>query len=190
MDFVRDTFDFKKKEGRLWAAVYTRPLHEFRLHKYCRERGIPVYLPVVPDVKIHNVTRNNKAYTYKKNIFRPMLRSYLFAQMTENESRGLWGSKSVNRIWAVPESRQDAFVEELRGLRLMEDLAGTSELEFRKDLRINDRFIIESPRQYEGIYGSLLEKKKRFWWVICLELLGQSIKAEIDPTEFVIRKVE
>lgn len=190
MDFVRENVEFSSREGCLWMAVYTRPLHEFRLYDYCRERDIPVYLPVVPDIKIHNVSRNRKEYTYRKEVLRPMLRSYLFAQMTDEQRRGLWNSKSVNRIWPVPEERQASFLEELRGLRLMEDLARTSELEFRKDLQVNDRFMIESPRQYEGIYGFLVEKKKRFWWVIRLEILGQNIKAEIDPTEFVIRKVE
>jgi len=181
---------FAEAEDALWLPVYTRPLHEFRLYDRLRERGIPAYLPVVPDFKVHNVTKNGKPYSYKRQVLRPMLRSYLFARMTADERRELWRSNSVNNVWEVPREAQSAFLDELRGLRLMEELAKSSPLEFRKELRVSDRFVIEAPAQFAGTRGFLVEKRKKFRWVVRLDFLGRFIDAEIDPSVYRMSRIE
>ncbi len=190
MNFERKAIQFSQSENSLWVPVYTRPLHEFRLYEYFEERRIPVYLPVVSDFKIHNVWKNQKPHSYKRAVLRPMLRSYVFAQMTEEQKRGAWRSNSINNIWDVPKELQPSFIEELRGLRMLENLAQSAKLEFRKEIQVHDRFIIESPREYEGTYGYLVEKRKRFLWVVRIEFLNWSVVAEIDPSCYKMKKVE
>ena len=101
MAFEQKTFQITLSEHALWMPVYTQPRHEFRLHDYLKERGIPVYLPVVPDIKIHRVHKGASQYTYRKTVLRPMFQSYLFAQMTEEEKRSSWNSNSIIHIWPV-----------------------------------------------------------------------------------------
>ena len=76
MAFERKFIHLAQKEEALWMPVYTQPRHEFRLHDYLKERGIPVYLPVVPDIKIHRVHKGASQYTYRKTVLRPMFQSF------------------------------------------------------------------------------------------------------------------
>ena len=190
MDFEAEQLSFASAEDALWVPVYTRPLHEFRLYEYFRSRGIPAYLPLVPDFRFHNVVKNGKPYSYKREIRRPMLRSYLFARLTVDERRELWKTNSINNVWNVSREEQPAFLEELRGLRMMEELAKSSKIEFKKEIQVNDRFVIEAPREFEGTRGYLVEKRKKFWWVVRLEFLGRYVDAEIDPSAYRMTKVE
>ncbi len=88
----------------------------------------------------------------------------------------------------LPEA-QEQFLEELRGVQMMEELAQNTKLEFRSDIQVNDRFMIESP-PYEGTYGYLVEKRKRFLWVIKIDMMNVAVQAEIDPSMVKLRKVE
>ena len=119
--------------------IYTRPLHEFRLCKYCEKHEIPFYLPLVPGFKIHNLSKGQKRYTYKKEIMKPMLSSYIFAQMTEDQKKQIWRSNSINGIWDVTIEEQPKFVDELHGLQMMESLALSTKLEFKREIQVNDR---------------------------------------------------
>lgn len=190
MDFQPESVQFSIKENHLWFPVYTRALHEVRLYHYLTERNIPVYLPVVPELKVHNVVKKGKYYSYRKEVLSPMLKSYLFAQLDPDQKKEIWNSKSVLKIWDVSEEYQPKLIEELRGLQMMESLARSSKLEYKKELQANDRFVIESPKEFEGIHGYLLRKQKRFLWVVKLELLGQYIEVEIDPCSYKMRKVD
>lgn len=178
------------KDGAIWMPIYTRPLHEFRLCEYCEDHEIPFYLPLVPGFKIHNVYKGQTRHTYKKEIMKPMLSSYIFAQMTEDQRKQIWRSNSINSIWNVTLEEQPKFVEELHGLQMMESLALSTKLEFKKEIQVNDRFVIEAPREYEGTYGYLVEKRKRFWWIVRLEFLGQYIETQIDPSDYTFRRIE
>lgn len=119
-----------------------------------------------------------------------MLKSYLFAQLNPVQKRNIWNSKSILKIFEVSEEYQPVFIEELRGLQMMEVLARSSKLEYKKEIQVNDRFVIESPREFEGIYGYLVQKQKRFLWVIKIELLGQFVNVEIDPCNYKMRKID
>ena len=94
-----------------------------KLYRYFEENGIPAYLPVVPDVKIHNVSYKDKSFRYENEVLRPMLKSYLFAQMTDAQKRVVWRTKSVCGVLNVTREQQSAFIGELRGLQVMEELA-------------------------------------------------------------------
>lgn len=189
MDFQPQPVEFSIKENSLWLPIFTHSLHEFRLYNYLKKRNIPVYLPVVPDFKIHHVVKDGRTYTYRKEVLRPMLRSYLFAQLDTAQKKDIWNSKSVLKIWDVSKEMQSSFTEELRGLQMMEILAKSSKIEYKKEIQVNDRFVIEFPKVFEGIYGYLVQKRKRFLWVIKVEMLGQYINVEIDPSNYKMRKI-
>ena len=190
MEFQPQTIEIFRKENHLWFPIYTIPLHEFRLYDFLKSHNIPVFLPVVPDFKIHNVVKNGKPYSYRKEVFRPMLKSYLFAQLNPEQKKYIWSSKSILKILETTEENQSALIEELRGLQMMETLARSSKLEYKKEIQVNDRFVIESPREFEGTYGYLVRKEKKFLWVVKIDLLGQYVDVEIDPCNYKMRKID
>ena len=189
-DFQPEIVTFSIREDALWLPIYTRALHEFKLYDYLREHGIPAYLPVVPDFKIHRVVKGEKQHSYRHEVMRPMLKSYVFAQLTFEQRKELWKTDAINNIWKVSPEEQPTFIEELRGLQMMEVLARSSKLEYKKEIQVNDRFIIEAPREFEGTYGYLIQKRKKFLWVVKLEFLNQCIDVEIDPSLYKMSKVD
>lgn len=190
MDFQPEAVSFSIREDALWVPIYTRALHEFRLYGYLREHGIPAYLPVIPGFKFHRVVKDGKEHSYRREILRPMLKSYVFAQLTFEQRKGLWKTDSINNVWKVASEEQTAFIEELRALQMMEVLARSSKLEYKKEIQVNDRFVIEEPREFEGTYGYLVQKRKKFLWVVKLEFLNQCLDIEIDPSEYKMSKVD
>ena len=192
----KDTMDadcakviFTVKEEAQWVPIYTQPLHELRLHKFFTERGIINYLPVIPLVKTQTVNAGDKKYNYKRQVLRPMFSSYIFAQMSREQKNASWASKSIIRILDVPQEQQQNFVEELRGIWMMEKLSQSRTIEFREDINVKDRFLIESG-VFEGTYGWLVQKKKKFLWVVKIECMGTYVTTEMDPTCFKITKIE
>ena len=110
--------------------------------------------------------------------------------MKKKKKKQIWRSNSVTNIWNVTAEEQPGFVEELHGLQMMESLALSTKLEFKKEIQVNDRFVIDAPQEYEGTYGYLVEKRKRFWWVVRLEFLGQYIETQIDPSNYTFRRID
>ena len=178
-----------ESDGSLWYPIRTKPRHELKLYHYFEERGIPAYLPLVPDIKVHRVSSKDNTFRYESEILRPMLKSYMFAQMTDAQRRAVWRTNSVHAVLNVSKMQQPSFIEELRGLQVMEELAYTAKVQYKKEIKVDDRFRIDSPRQFEGIFGYLVERRKRFLWVVKLEFFGGFISAEIDPREYKFSKV-
>lgn len=187
--FSMEKVEFERKAGYLWLPVYTKPLHEFRLCRYCRDHEIPVYLPLAPVIRVHRVVKDGKTYTYRREALRPMLGSYAFVQLHRGQFETVWRSNSVTRILEVKEHEQERFLEELRGLQMLETLSRSQKVEFHRELQVNDRFVIESPREFEGVRGYLVEKRKKFLWAIKLDFLGRFIDVVIDPSEYKMRKI-
>ena len=73
--------------------------------------------------------------------------------MTDAQKRAVWRTKSVCGVLNVTREQQSAFIGELRGLQVMEELALTHKVQYKKEIEVNDRFMIESPRQFEGTFG-------------------------------------
>lgn len=189
MDFQCVKVEISVADNRLWLPVYTQPLHEFRLYKYFQERSIASYLPVLPEVKSRAVKNGKAVYKYQRKEWRPMFRSYVFAQLTREEKKAAWRSRSVIQFLDVPAERQNDFVNELRSVQLIEELGRTAPVEFRPDIQVNDRFVIESG-SFEGVCGWLVQRKKQFLWVVKIECFGTFVLTEIDPAMFKMSKLE
>ena len=189
MKFERKNITITSAEDSLLYPVRTVARHEIRLYQYLNNNNIPSYLPVVANVKVHQVSYKEKTFRYEDNVLRPMLKSYVFAQLNDEQKRTIWRSNSVQMILDVTREQQPSFIEELRGLQMIEELALSSRVEYKKEIQVADRFCIEAPRQFEGVFGYLVERRKRFLWVIKLEIFGSYILAEIDPREYRFCKV-
>lgn len=180
--------EFASAEHALWMPVYTQPLHEFRLKDFLDSRGIPCYLPLLPEWKIQKVHSAKRSYEYRKIVWRPMFRGYLFARLTPEERSSCWQSKSVIAFLAVPESQQEEFVRELRSVRMIEELGKDRPVEFGSEIREGELFLIESGI-FEGTYGKLLKKNRQFLWTVEIECMHSTVAVEIDPSQYRMRKI-
>ena len=179
---------FKTEPDSLWMPVYTQPLHEFRLRDYMTARDIPFYLPVLPEWKVQKVRSAKQSYEYKKIVFRPMFRGYLFARLTPEDKLNCWQSKSVVAYLDVPLEAQESFIKELKAVQMVENLGKETPVEFGNEICEGELFEIESGI-FEGILGKLLKKNRRFLWTVEIECMNTAMAVEIDPSKFKMRKV-
>ncbi len=110
-----------------------------------------------------------------------MFHSYLFAKMNSRQREEIFQSKSITRILQVHD--QESFLNELQVVRKLEQIAQTEELEFNCDIKEGDKFLIESG-PWQGIYGYLTKKEKRFQWIVEIESIGGLVRATIDPSKY------
>ncbi len=184
MEDIEQTFDDRillPEGNEVVVPVYTQPLHEFRLKEFCDAKGIINYLPLKRTFKIHNVASKGKAYNYKKVVLRPLFASYVFVRIPKEEQNLLFNSKSVIRILNVGDLQ--SFLNSIRTVRSVELAGLQSELEFNVDIKEGERFLIESG-VWEGVYGWLVKKDKKYLWTVEIEFLHELIRATIDPSQY------
>ena len=167
--------------------IYTMPLHEGRLVKYCRSLDIPFYLPLHKVWKVVNQRHGDRQYQYPKEVMRPMFPSYVFVKMNPDQRSLLYKSNSIAKILAVTD--QAHLLEEIQVVRQLESIALTEELDFNASLKEGEKFLIESG-PWQGIYGWLVKKEKRYLWTIEIECLNGIVQATIDPSKYKMTKVE
>ena len=169
------------------CPVYTVPLNEFRLREYCKEHEITCYLPLKKTWKVHNVTSKGKSYGYSHEVMRPMFPSYVFVKMDAQKKAKLWSSHTIV-AFLVP-STQESFLEDIRIVRACELAGMEHELEFNAEIRVKDRFVIQSG-VWEGITGWLEKKENRFRWTVQLEFQHQTISSIINQAEYKMTRLE
>ena len=167
--------------------VYTMPLHEFRLRDYCLEHGISCYLPLRKVARVLKRTHGSTQYRYVKEVMRPMFSSYLFVKLAPDQRTSIFASESVRRILTVENPAR--FLEELRTVRRIEQIALTEPLDFNAGIKEGDHFLIESG-PWEGITEWLRKKDKRALWTVEIECVNTLVQATIDPTLYKMRRVE
>ena len=180
---------FETAANARWLPVHTQPLHEFRLRDYLVAHGIPCYLPLLPEWKIQKVHSSKRSYEYRKVVQRPMFRGYLFARLTTEDRVTCWQSRSVIGFLEVSEAGQKDFINELRTVRMVEELGREKPVEFGDNIQEGELFVIESGI-FEGTYGKLLKKNRQFLWTVEIECLNSTVAVEIDPSEYKMSKVE
>ena len=163
-------------------AVRTMPNQEFVFEKYCRREGIAFYLPVCRAIKVHNVTRRGKNYSYSAEVLRPLFTSYAFVKMPEMLLHTLHNSNVVARILPLHYT-QEQFLDEIKLVRICETLGFEQELEVHKEIQEGDSFLIESGI-WEGVRGELSHRDGVDKWTVKIDFCGQYVTTLIDPKQF------
>lgn len=176
------------EENYILCPIYTLPLNEFKLKKYCKERGIVNYLPLRKTWKINNYLKRGKPYQQSQVVLRPMFPSYIFVKMPMDGGRAsIMDSRSAIRI--LTPSSQERFIEDVRAIRSIEQVALEQEVEFNPEVRVGDRFIIEFG-VWAGVTGWLKKKGKHCSWTVELEIVNQSVQTAIDPSQYKMRRLD
>ena len=171
-------------------TVFTRPLNEGNLLEFCEKKGIVSYLPLKKVNRVMRRTYKGKSYQYQNVVLRPMFSSYVFVKMKPDQRADIYHSKAIVRVLGDDvRDNQGKLLDKIRLVHQIETIAMTEELEFNTDVKEGDRFLIESG-PWQGVYGWLKKKRKRFLWTVEIECVNSLVQATIDPSQYKMSPVE
>ena len=163
--------------GKFWTPVRCKPRQEKKLLQYCHGKGIAAYLPVRKKVRFYGKR--------KREFELPMLPGYVFCRISAGEVVLLRQSDAM--IYVIP---VDGFSEvqlrrELRDLHAFERLSWSCRVDVRPELASGTPVEVTAGA-LRGCRGVVVKRKNRSVLVINIELLGQSVEAEIEAEKLSI----
>ncbi len=179
----------KPAEDEIVRVVYTRPLNEAAFRDYCGRNGIVCYLPLKKVCRDIRRSYRDREYQYRSVVLRPMFPGYLFVKMQPEQRAQIFRSNAVLRILGEQEYDQETLLGEIRLVRQIETISMTEEIEFNARIKEGGRFLIESG-PWQGVYGWLRKKRKRYLWTVEIECVNSLIQAAIDPSQYKMTPVD
>jgi hypothetical protein len=170
-------------------CVYTRPNQEIRLYEYCKTHGIVCYLPLKKVWKVLTRRYGDKSYQYPNEVIRPMFPNYMFVMLTPEQRTPLYNTLAIVRILYDTEQNQQKLLDEIRLVHQIETIAIDEKIDFNAEIKEGKKFLIESG-PWQGIYGWLKKKQKRFLWTVEIECVNSMVQATIDPSQYKMTPVE
>ena len=181
-EFQFDERIFAPGEGEAVHCVHVRPKQESRLYGLCRESGVVCYLPLRKLCRVTVRRYGRKTYHYPQEVLRPMFPGYLFVRANPEQRNWLYGTNAIVRVINDTPEAQAKLLEEIRVVRRIESIALEEEVEFNAEVKEGDRFLVESG-PWQGTYGWLKRKRKRFVWTVELECVNALVQATLDPSQ-------
>ncbi len=160
--------------GHLWTPLRARPRREKKVAEYCRGRGIPCYLPL---------RRRRQRYQRRTvETYLPMFPGYVFCAVDEEDYRQILLSGHVAGRLLVDEASEARLIADLNAVRKFEDLSRSREVIVMPELVAGVAVVVRSG-PLRGIRGVVERRKNATMVAINVEMLGQSIAAELDVGE-------
>ena len=106
---------FVRLPGRHWSLVQTRPRTEKFAANSCKAQGIPVYLPLITKIQIHNRSR--------RELYLPMFPGYFFACPSYEEETLIRRDKCVCSLKVLCEPEEEELLRDLKIVRESELLS-------------------------------------------------------------------
>ena len=148
-----------------WYPVYTNPRAEKKAYDALVSKGINVYLPLHRQLKQWSDRR--------KWVEEPLLKSYLFVNIAEQEQAEVLMTKGISRFLyfsGKPAVMPDKQIHELKLL-----MASPYELEVtEEDLQPGEKIIIRAGA-LKGITGEVVSRRSQKQLILRLESIGYSI---------------
>ncbi len=164
----------EKQEETCWHPAYTKPRCEKVVESYCRRHTIPCYLPLLRQAKRY---QRRTVETYH-----PMFPGYVFAQLSADSRTIFLQSHKIVHILPVTSLQEDTLVQELRTLQQLENMQAETELLVLPDLTPGAGIVI-TDGPFKGMNGVVQRRRSKTRITVNVELLGQSVTAEIDIGE-------
>jgi transcription antitermination factor NusG len=159
-------------EDAKWFAVYTSSRHEKCVAKHFAQRHIETLLPLYQ--KVHHWTKRSRV-----SLDLPLFPNYVFVHIVPQQRPSVLAVPGVLSMVGrgyIPSALPDAEMESLRiGL-------ATRKFEPHPYLVAGDRVRIKAGSM-QGIEGVLLRKKNELRVVLTLDLIKQSVAAEVDAED-------
>ena len=159
-------------DARNWYPVYTFPRAEKKAYQALTDKGLQAYLP------LH---RQQKQWSDRKKwVEEPLIKSYLFVNISEQEKTEVLMTKGVarfiyfsNKVATMPERQID-------DLKLL--LSSPYELEVtQEDLQPGEKVFIKAGA-LKGLTGEIISYRSQKQLAMRLEKLGCSIVVNVAAT--------
>ncbi len=160
--------------GERWTAAHTKSRCEKVVSLHCERHAIPHYLPLL---------RRAKRYQRRTvETFLPMFPGYLFVQLNAETLTTLLRSHRVVQLLRTDETTEKVLVEELRQIQQLEQIQREAELLVQPDLAPGKPVLITAG-PLAGLSGIVQRRRNTTRVTVNVELLGQSVSAELDIGE-------
>jgi len=160
--------------GRLWTPLRARPRREKKAAEYCRGLGIPCYLPL---------RRRRQRYQRRTvETLLPMFPGYVFGAIDEEDYRQILLSGHVAGRLLVNEASEARLIADLNAVRRFEELSRSREVIVMPELVAGVAVVVRAG-PLRGIRGIVERRKNATVVAVNVEMLGQSVAAELDVGE-------
>ncbi len=166
--------DLVPVENKIWVPIRTKSRREKKLAEYCHAQAMRYYLPLLK--KIHKYGKRRREF------FLPMFPGYIFCCLSDEDFAQLVLSHSVLFKVKVNEIEEPLLLEELRGIRVFEQLAQEQKIEVKPEL-VEGTPVEISTGPFRGLSGIVQKRKKRALISVNVEILGHSVSVEVDADE-------
>jgi transcriptional antiterminator RfaH len=169
-----DVIQIEAVAGSRWTAIHARPRCEKQLESFCRKNGIPCYLPL---------RRRAKRYQRRTvETFLPMFPGYVFARLEPDDKGILYQSNRIAAILPVSETEEPRLISELRSIQILEQASLEEQLMVNPELKTGDVVLITAG-PLQGTCGIVEQRRNTTRVTVNVEILGQSVSAELDVGE-------
>jgi transcription antitermination factor NusG len=155
-----------------WYACYTRARHEKRVAELLTERGVEVYLPLVP------LERRWK--DRMKVVSFPMFASYVFGRFTLADAHRVLAVPGVTTLVRANGRPVPIPDDELENVRLFADKLATGELETKPVPELqNGQWVRVEDGPLAGVVGIVVSRRGRRRVVVGLRSIGQGLEVDV-----------
>jgi Transcription termination factor nusG len=165
---------FESSPGKLWTPVRTKPRREKKLAEFCQAKEITHYLPLLR--RIHTYGSRTAEF------FVPMFPSYIFCLLDDDLYHTLLTSHAVLFRINMSASEEVSLIEELYGVKEVEKMSAEHDIVVKPELVSGTQVRVKSG-PLSGTHGIVSGRRDKLTLTINIELLGQSVSAEISAAE-------
>ena len=164
----------EKRPDAVWTAAHTKARCEKVVARYCDSHSIAHYLPL---------QRRAKRYQRRTvETWIPMFPGYIFVQLAPEMHTILLQSHRIAAILPINATAEERLIEELRQIQRLEAAAREVELVVQPEI-IEGKAVTVTAGPLRGVTGVVQRRLKLTRVVVNVDILGQSVAAELDIGE-------
>ena len=167
-------FSFDREPDKLWTPVRTKPRREKKLLEFCNAKNINCYLPLLR--RMHSYGRRTAEF----NI--PMFPGYVFCCINDEDYQTVLTSHAVLFRIKVSEKEQPELIGQLESVKEIEKMSAIGEVVVKPELVPGSEIRVKSG-PLVGTRGIVTSRKDKLTLTVNIELLGQSVCAEISASD-------
>lgn len=153
-----------------WFAVYVRSRHEKRVYEVLIQKGVESFLPLVKTIRQWSDRR--------KKISLPLFRGYVFVRIELRELLDVLEVDGVVRL--VSFSREPSPIPDDQIIVIKRILTGNYDTETIPYMK-EGQYVEVVAGPLRNMRGILLRKNDKRYFVVSIDIIGQSISVRMDP---------
>jgi len=165
---------FNNDQDSVYCVIAAKTRREKLIAENLKEIDVPYYLPTYEKVKRYK----NGSQTHEL----PLFDGYIFHKKIPSKyTEIIQLSSKYTHAFEVDQSDTDLFLDQLRVIKKM--LSAKATVQPYEHYKEGDKVRIKSG-PLKDLEGFIVTEKKRFLFVVTVDILGQSVSCEIDPINF------